>query len=188
MPLPLFAIAGIERAVMEEGAFKDSADTLLMVCLLLMFWGALRFSDLQHVEVWSMELQGDVVRGYCWKTKASARGMPWGCLCHGIYRSWAPALGCQMLRPQSVTRKSAGMGHAAYAKLRPPHSWTLWVACFFHICKCAISLNSGVVRWHLGRQGEHLLAAFSKSHPIIVGPASGGGDWHAPDLATSSRS
>ena len=69
MPLPLFAIAGVEREVMEEGACNESADTLLMVCLLLMFWGALRFSDLQRVEVWSMELQGDVVRGYCWKTK-----------------------------------------------------------------------------------------------------------------------
>ena len=37
MPLPLLAIADIERAVMEEGVFEESPDTLLMSCLLLMF-------------------------------------------------------------------------------------------------------------------------------------------------------
>ena len=50
---------------MGEGGFEESTHRLLMVYLLLMFWGALRISDLQRVEVWSMELQGDVVRGHC---------------------------------------------------------------------------------------------------------------------------
>ena len=37
-------------------------------------------------------MQGVIARGHCWKTKAPITGMPWGCLCAGIYGSWAPAL------------------------------------------------------------------------------------------------
>ena len=92
MPLPLFAIAKLERAVRASGSFVKSMDTFLIVCFLVMFWGALRFSDLQRIEVETIELQGVIARGHCWKTKASITGMPWGCLCAGIYGSWAPAL------------------------------------------------------------------------------------------------
>ena len=92
MPLPLFAIAKLERAVIASGSFVKSMDTFLIVCFLVMFWGALRFSDLQRIEVETIELQGVIARGHCWKTKAPITGMPWGCLCAGIYGSWAPAL------------------------------------------------------------------------------------------------
>ena len=51
MPLPLFAIAKLERAVRASGSFVKSMDTFLIVCFLVMFWGALRFSDLQRIEV-----------------------------------------------------------------------------------------------------------------------------------------
>eukprot|EP00439_Symbiodinium_sp_Y106_P025315 s1939_g3.t1 len=41
MPLPLCAIAKLERAVMASGSFVKSMDTFLIVCFLVMFWGGL---------------------------------------------------------------------------------------------------------------------------------------------------
>ena len=78
---------------MGEGVFEESTHRLLMVYLLLMFWGALRFSDLQRVEVWSMELQGDVVRGHCWKLKPRPEAGR-GAACAMAYT----ALGCRRMR------------------------------------------------------------------------------------------
>ena len=79
VPLPLYLVANWERAII------GCADTLLLPAFLIMIWSALRFSDARRVSVQGMCVKDGVLRGHCWRTKTSKSGMPFGCLCLGIY-------------------------------------------------------------------------------------------------------
>ena len=94
VPLPLYAVARMEAAVLAALASGPQLDppTLMCVVFLVMLWGALRFSDAQRVAVPEMDFVQGIVRCRCWKTKSSKTSMPWGCLTVGIYDDWTAAV------------------------------------------------------------------------------------------------
>ena len=69
-----------------ERAFLDSTleDSWLLGGLLLMAWAGLRFSDMQRLDLASINCTDGFIAGWCWRTKSSKRGMPWACLICGI--------------------------------------------------------------------------------------------------------
>ena len=79
LPLPLFAVCELEEAA-ASGAEEDS---WVLGCLLLMLWGALRFSDGQRIDLASVQVEDGVIRGWCWRSKSSPTGFPWGVLTVG---------------------------------------------------------------------------------------------------------
>ena len=50
-----------------------------------MLWAGLRFSDAQRILISSVQLDDTSVRGWCWRSKTSATGFPWGCLLGGMW-------------------------------------------------------------------------------------------------------
>ncbi len=73
VPLPLFVVAKLEMAL------KDSAeDAWLLGAILLMVWGGLRRSDVQRLQFSSLVIDDKSIRGWCWRTKSSKHGMPFG--------------------------------------------------------------------------------------------------------------
>ena len=92
VPLPLYVVANWERAIVAGMKRGGCADTLLLTAFLVMLWSALRFSDAQRVLVKDTCVKDGVLRGQCWRTKTSKSGMPFGCLCLGIYEDWGHAV------------------------------------------------------------------------------------------------
>eukprot|EP00435_Cladocopium_sp_Y103_P058443 s1619_g20.t1 len=88
LPLPLFVVAAFEAQVHEDLATSVTQDTLALVVFLLMVWGALRFSDIQRIDVSSIYLERGIVRGRCYRTKTSRVGMRFGLLTLGLYAAW----------------------------------------------------------------------------------------------------
>ena len=84
VPLPLYAVARMEAAVLAALASGPQLDppTLMCVVFLVMLWGALRFSDAQRVAVPEMDfdarycalqmLEDKVLQGFY------ALGLPYG--------------------------------------------------------------------------------------------------------------
>ena len=86
LPLPLVVLFRFEQALVN-GAGEDS---LLLSVLLVMAWASLRWSDMQRLDLASVVLGSDHLAGWCWRTKSSKRGMPWGCLSCGLLNwGWA---------------------------------------------------------------------------------------------------
>ena len=85
LPLPLFAVVQLERALdsCEPGAWWP------LVCFLLMLWAGLRWSDAQRLDFESVMLDSGSIRGWSWRTKTSAVGMPRGALCRGACASYS---------------------------------------------------------------------------------------------------
>ena len=86
LPLPLVVLFRFEQAL-AKGVGQDR---LLLSVLLVMAWASLRWSDMQRLDLASVVLGSDHLAGWCWRTKSSKRGMPWGCLSCGLLnRGWA---------------------------------------------------------------------------------------------------
>ena len=76
---PLFVVAKLEMAL------KDSAeDAWLLGAILLMVWGGLRWSDVQRLQFSSLVIDDKSIRGWCWCTKSSKHGMPFGIQTCGV--------------------------------------------------------------------------------------------------------
>eukprot|EP00438_Fugacium_kawagutii_P004482 Skav232405 [mRNA] locus=scaffold1077:767154:796497:- [translate_table: standard] len=89
MPVPFCALQRLE----EEVARVNGDDKVLLCAILLMAWGSLRWSDIQRLDLQSISCDASSVRGWCWRTKSSARGMPWGILRSGCAASnWGDVL------------------------------------------------------------------------------------------------
>ena len=73
-PLPLQIVRGLEQALLDS----TESDQFLIAAILFMVWGGLRFSDAQRVDLRSIVCDKHTVRGKCWRTKSSPRGMYWG--------------------------------------------------------------------------------------------------------------
>ena len=82
IPLPLFVVARLEVA-----CGQSHEDFWLIGCILLMIWGGLRWSDAQRLQFSSLEWQGDSLRGWTWRTKTCASGLPFGLLTRGVTNS-----------------------------------------------------------------------------------------------------
>ena len=64
---------------------KDSAeDAWLLGAILLMVWGGLRWSDVQRLPFSSLVIDDKSIRGWCWRTKSSKHGMPFGIQTCGV--------------------------------------------------------------------------------------------------------
>ena len=83
IPLPLSVVAKL----LEEAVPQAAEDAWVLGCLLLMIWGGLRWSDAQRLEFSSLKIDEDMIRGWCWRTKTSNTGMPFGVLTAGITRA-----------------------------------------------------------------------------------------------------
>ncbi|CAE7216718.1 unnamed protein product [Symbiodinium natans] len=62
-------------------------DSWLLLCFLLMLFGSLRWSDAQRVDLSSVSCQQGCLRGWTWRCKQSATGMPWAVWCKGVANS-----------------------------------------------------------------------------------------------------
>ena len=80
LPLPLVVLFRFEQALVKG----TGEDCLLLSVLLVMAWASLRRSDMQRLDLASVVLGSDHLAGWCWRTKSSKRGMPWGCLSCGF--------------------------------------------------------------------------------------------------------
>lgn len=89
MPVPFSALQRLEHEV----ARVNGDDKILLCAILLMAWGSLRWSDIQRLDLQSISCDAFSVRGWCWRTKSSSRGMPWGILRSGCAASnWGDVL------------------------------------------------------------------------------------------------
>ena len=92
LPLPLHAVAAFEQAIHADLQSELSHDSFLLIAFLTMMWGALRFSDVQRMDIASLAVADGLARGFCWRTKSAANGMPFGVLTSGIFANWGHAL------------------------------------------------------------------------------------------------
>ena len=92
LPLPLSVIAAFEARIHEDLAVGATQETMALVAFLVMFWGALHFSDLQQVERDSLQIENSIARGRCYRCKSAKDGMPFGLLCFGIFSTWDAGL------------------------------------------------------------------------------------------------
>ena len=79
VPLPLWVVRNLELATMQDLGDGE----WVVLCCLLMIWGSLRWSDAQRMDLSSICSSRGEVRGWCWRTKSSPRGMPFGVLSKG---------------------------------------------------------------------------------------------------------
>ena len=86
VPLPLFVLINLERALLNA----VPAEAFVIGVFLLMCWASLRWSDAQRMKCARAVVAEGVLRGFCWRTKTSPLGMPWGVLCCGFLGlNWA---------------------------------------------------------------------------------------------------
>jgi len=87
LPLPLSVVAAFEAQVHKDLATSATRNTLALVVFLMMVRGALRFSDIQRIDVSSIFLERGVVRGRCYRTKSARDAFwyldPWALRCLG---------------------------------------------------------------------------------------------------------
>ena len=81
VPFSLLLVQRFEHACVSSAVDPD--DQLLLACFLLMCWGGLPFSDAQRLDLRSVVCCEEAIRGRCWRTKSSPRGMCWGLLRRG---------------------------------------------------------------------------------------------------------
>ena len=90
LPLQLHAVAAFEQAIHADLQKELTHDSFLLIAFLIMMWG-LRFSDVQRMDIASLAVADGLARGFCWRTKSAANGMPFGVLTSGIYANWGHA-------------------------------------------------------------------------------------------------
>ena len=88
LPLPLSVVSAFETKIHKDLDSVVTKDTLALVAFLLMIWGALRFSDAQRLALGSCQIERGILRGWCYRTKTSKDGMPFGVLTLGIHDCW----------------------------------------------------------------------------------------------------
>lgn len=89
IPLPLDLVRKLERAFLEV----EGESRVILGAILLMIWGSLRWSEIQRLDLKSVQLCDGMIKGRCWRTKSSVRGMPWACLSSGCCGSdWGSVL------------------------------------------------------------------------------------------------
>ena len=116
VPLPLFVVAKLELAL------KDSAeDAWLLGAILLMVWGGLRWSDVQRLQFSSLAVDDQSIGGWCWRTKSSKHGMPFGIQTCGVTPArWGQQYGamlveCKNAMPERdflLSRQGMPLGYA----------------------------------------------------------------------------
>ena len=85
VPLPFAAVKGFEAALPSA----SQEDRWFLCALLVMIWASLRWSDLQRLDLSSVVATQEAVSGWCWRTKSSKIGMPFGFLCCGfLHQEW----------------------------------------------------------------------------------------------------
>ena len=175
VPLPLSVVAKLELAL------KDSAeDAWLLGAILLMVWGGLRWSDVQRLQFSSLAVDDQSIRGWCWRTKSSKHGMPFGSQTCGVTPArWGQQYGvmlveCKNAMPERdflLSRQGMPLGYAMmlaqfrrclalYGGVRPEH-----VGGFsLHSCKATTlswALQLGLRLELRAAQGHHSLPSKS---------------------------
>ena len=84
-PLAFEVVEHLEAACLSAPV----EDVWLLLCFLLMLFCSLRWSDAQRVDLSSISCQEGCLRGWSWRCKQSATGMPWAVWCRGVTkRNW----------------------------------------------------------------------------------------------------
>ena len=81
-PIPLAVLAAWEQRIISGQSSLPEIITL--GCFLIATMASLRFRDLLRTKPDSLSIQGHILRGISWRTKASVSGQPWGVCCLGI--------------------------------------------------------------------------------------------------------
>ena len=85
VPLPFAVVKGFEAALPSA----SQEDRWFLCALLVMIRASLRWSDLQRLDLSSVVATQEAVSGWCWRTKSSKTGMPFGFLCCGfLHQEW----------------------------------------------------------------------------------------------------
>ncbi|CAE7470771.1 unnamed protein product [Symbiodinium microadriaticum] len=135
LPLPLFAVIQLEQALSS----CEPGDWWPILCFLLMLWAGLRWSDAQRLDFESVILDGGSVRGWCWRTKTSATGMPWGAMCSGACGSeWGRLLAQEIVRLREEDRKR----DFVLRHLSKPAGYAAAVATFRRCLVCYTELDA----------------------------------------------
>ena len=102
LPLSLGIVIALEKAA----AAADDRDAWPLLCILLMIWAGLRWSDCQRTDFQSVVVDKTSVRAWCWRSKTSAVGIPWGVLLDGASGlGWGGRLGRLMLQVSEQDKK-----------------------------------------------------------------------------------
>ena len=119
-----------EHACVSSTVHPD--DQLLLACFLLMCWGGLRFSDAQRLDLRSVVCCEEAIRGRCWRTKSSPRGMCSGFLRRGcLARDWG---GIFFNLISSLRTKYPRRDHLLAVKGRP----MMYTQCLAHLRRCLV--------------------------------------------------
>lgn len=97
LPLPLFAVAQLEKALQSFEA--GAADGWLLGCILLMIWGSLRWSDAQRLQLNTLACDDKSLRGWSWRSKTAVTGIPFGVsLCGATQAFWGRGFSQKLLQ------------------------------------------------------------------------------------------
>ena len=130
VPFSLQLVQCFEQACVSCNV--DPHDQLLLASFLLMCWGGLRFSDAQRLDLRSVVCSEDSIRGRCWRTKSSPRGMCWGFLRRGcLARDWG---GVFFKLIADVRGKYPRRDFLLAAKGRP----MTYTQCLAHLRRCLV--------------------------------------------------
>lgn len=120
-----------------------------------MIWGALRFSDAQRLALGSCQIERGILRGWCYRTKTSKDGMPFGVLTLGIHDCW----------DKGVSHLCDHLGHGDF--LIPGPSG----ACQLRLRIRAISQVAGSYWWPFDRASAELYPAQLENDRLNLGPS-----------------
>ena len=91
VPLPFAVVKAFEAAL--PSACPE--DRWFLSALLVMVWASLRWSDLQRLDLSSVTATQEALMGWCWRTKSSKTGMPFGFLrCGFLDLDWGRGVLC----------------------------------------------------------------------------------------------
>ena len=142
IPLPLDLVRKLERAFLEV----EGESRVILGAILLMIWGSLRWSDIQRFDLKSVQLCDGMIKGRCWRTKSSVRGMPWACLSSGCCGSdW----GSVLMETIADIRTSNPLYKTSWCRQRGIRChmllcWAIFVVFFpvYHLCNRSLFVST----------------------------------------------
>eukprot|EP00435_Cladocopium_sp_Y103_P030947 s3386_g7.t1 len=81
-PLPLWILFQWERKVLQSNS--STFDVIMLGSFLFIAWSGLRFADAQRMNMRSLVLSEDELRGMVWRSKTRSSGHPFGVISSGL--------------------------------------------------------------------------------------------------------
>ena len=81
-PLPLWILFQWERKILQSNS--SIFDIIMLGSMLFIVWSGLRFADAQRLNVSSLVLNEEELRGMVWRSKSQSSGHPFGVVSSGL--------------------------------------------------------------------------------------------------------